>query len=140
MGKRGIIMMSRITDIARECLSGKDEIQCILPIQHERTAGYMLLSKEKMIFVDEEILMRQDRFSHGSSRPPFQIPLWAIFKIETNLDYKNSSNPVEPFAVILNDGDAYIFRSLFSSEIKRVFDDLKSEEQYIEVSPTISQA
>ncbi|MDQ1280455.1 MAG: hypothetical protein QG670_1718 [Thermoproteota archaeon] len=132
-------MMSRISDIVRESLSGKDEIECVLPSQHEKTAGYIVLSKEKMIFVDEDLLTHQNLFSQRASRPPFEIPLWAIVKIEVGLNKKNPLNQGAPFAVILNDGDAYIFKSIFSTEIKKVFENSRNDEPYNEAITVMSQ-
>jgi hypothetical protein len=121
-------MMSRISDLVKESLNGGDEIQCVLPVQHEKTSGYIVLSKEKMLFVDEDLLTHEDHFSHRVGRPPFEIPLWAILSIEVDLDHKNASNGTVPLAVIANDGDIYIFRSLFSTQVKTAFENLKKEE------------
>ena len=118
-------MMSRISDVIKESLNGGDEIQCVFPSQHEKASGYIVLSKEKMLFVEEDL------FTHRAGRPLFEIPLWAILSIEVDLDHKNASNGTVPLAVIVNDGDIYIFRSLFSTQVKTVFENLKKEELQI---------
>lgn len=117
-------MMSKIFNAIAESLEVGDEIECAFPSQYERARGYIILSKKKMFFAEE------DRLTHGVNHLFFEIPLWAISSIEVDQDH---------FVTTVNDGDKYSFESIFSSEVKAEFEKLKGEEIQDAVIPPISQ-
>ncbi|MDQ1279440.1 MAG: hypothetical protein QG670_702 [Thermoproteota archaeon] len=117
-------MMSKIINVIAGSLDAGDEIECAFPSQHERTSGYIIFSKKKMFFAEE------DHLTHGVGHSVFEIPLWAISSIELVQDQ---------FVTTVNDGDNYSFESIFANEVKDEFEKLKSEALQETVMPLISQ-
>ncbi|MDQ1279470.1 MAG: hypothetical protein QG670_732 [Thermoproteota archaeon] len=63
-------MISKVFDMVAKCLEAGDEVQFLFPSQHEGTSGYVVFSKEKMLYVEE------DRVTHEANDLIFEIPLW----------------------------------------------------------------
>ncbi len=85
-------MMSKIFNLIAESLEAGDEIECAFPSQHEMTRGYIVLSKKKMLFIEE------NRLTHKVGYLFFEIPLWAISSIDVDQDH---------FVTTANDGDKF---------------------------------